>query len=71
MSETVELTGTVEKVIFRSQESGFTVCSLKVNSKTSVTVTGHLPNLHQGEQATMRGEWGFHQKFGRQFVAKE
>jgi len=40
-----------------------------VNSKESVIVTGYVPDLHAGEYVSFEGEWGFHQKFGRQFVA--
>jgi len=64
------LQGTIEKVIYKSDENGFVVLTLQVNSKKTVTVTGYLPDLHAGEYATFEGTWGFHAKFGRQFLAK-
>lgn len=64
------LQGTIEKVIYKSEENGFSVLTLQVNSKEKVTVTGCLPDLHAGEYVSFGGSWGFHQKFGRQFLAK-
>lgn len=66
-----ELSGILEKVIFKSPESGFSVFLLKVASKESVTAKGTLPDLHQGEQLFLKGTWEFHTKFGRQFNAAE
>ncbi len=62
--------GTIEKVIYRSEENGFTVLKLLVNSKREVTVTGYLPSVNAGEFVKFDGSWGFHAKFGRQFKAK-
>ena len=70
MSKQENLQGTVEKVVYRSDENGFTVLKLQVNSKKTVTVTGYIPDLHAGEYVALEGAWGFHQKFGRQFVAQ-
>lgn len=65
------LKGIVDKIVYRSDENGFTVLRLSVNSREVVTVTGHLPDLQAGEQVLLDGSWGFHQKFGRQFVAEK
>lgn len=69
MSEPTSLKGTIEKVIYKSVENGFTVLTVQVNATKSVTVTGYLPDLHAGESVVFAGAWGFHAKFGRQFVA--
>lgn len=66
-----ELSGILEKVIFKSPDSGFSVFLLKVSSKESVTAKGMLADLHQGEQLFLKGDWEFHTKFGRQFNAAE
>lgn len=71
MSEIVELCGTIDKQIYKNPENGFAIFNLKVNSKEKVTIQGYLPEIHQGEQVTLKGEWTFHKKFGRQFIAKE
>lgn len=70
MSQTVELQGTLDKIIFRSEESGFTVAILKVSSKETVTVRGSMPHIHSGEHVTITGKWVRHSKFGRQFEAE-
>lgn len=71
MEQLVELCGTLEKEIYKNKENGFAIFTLKVNSKENVTVQGYLPQLHQGENVTIKGKWVFHKKFGRQFEAKE
>ena len=71
MSEFVELCGTLEKQIYKSPENGFSVFSLKINSKQSITIQGYLPQVHQGENVTLKGKWSFHKKYGRQFLVEE
>ncbi|HBS48448.1 TPA: ATP-dependent RecD-like DNA helicase [Candidatus Dependentiae bacterium] len=71
MNEIVEIHGTIEKELFKSPESGFSIFIVKVNSKENITAKGILPAIHQGESVTLRGIWGFHPKFGRQFEVKE
>lgn len=67
----IELVGSVEKCLFKNNENGYVVFSLKVNARETITVTGFLPDLHEGTQVSLKGEWSFHPKFGRQFAAKE
>ncbi len=63
------ISGAVEKVVFRSDESGFTIARIKVSAREVVTITGTLASLHEGQQVTVQGEWITHPKFGRQFEA--
>ncbi|MCK4265375.1 ATP-dependent RecD-like DNA helicase [Candidatus Babeliales bacterium] len=66
-----EINGILEKIVFQSPETGFSVFVVKVNSKESVTVRGTFPSLHQGEHVNLRGRWVKHPKFGQQFEASE
>lgn len=66
-----QLVGVIDRVIFSSPENGFSVFALKVNAREVVTVCGSLGTLHQGTQVSLRGTWGFHPKFGRQFQATD
>jgi exodeoxyribonuclease V alpha subunit len=66
-----EVSGTVDHLIFQSEDTGFAVFILTVNAATKVTVRGHIPNLHDGQQVTLKGSWTSHPKFGRQFQANE
>jgi exodeoxyribonuclease V alpha subunit len=71
MEELTELCGTIDKQIYKNSENGFGIFVLKVNSKENVTVQGYLPQIHQGENITVKGKWVFHKKFGRQFEVTE
>lgn len=66
-----ELVGTIEKVVFKSAENGFSVVCIKVNARESVMAKGFLPELHAGTNVVLKGVWQFHAKFGRQFDAQE
>ena len=68
MSE--QISGTVEKVVYRNTENGFSVLTIQCTATEKVTVTGSFPDLHEGEFTTFGGRWGFHTKFGRQFIAE-
>lgn len=65
------LVGTVEKVVYRNAETGFSIISLKISSSESIMAKGSFPEIFQGETVSLKGSWGFHPKFGRQFDAKE
>jgi len=67
-----QLVGVIDRVIYSSPENGFSVFALKVSgAHEPVTVCGALGTLHQGTQVTLKGTWGFHPKFGRQFQATD
>ncbi len=64
------ITGTVERVTFHAEDSGF--CVLRVNVKGQrdlVTVTGALPSIHAGECVDASGIWSTHGQYGLQFKA--
>ena len=64
-----EITGTVEDVSFRNEQSGFTVLELDVEDDLVIAV-GVLPPINSGEEVHMYGHWTTHPKFGRQFAAE-
>lgn len=66
-----ELTGTIDRLLFNNEESGFSVFVLQVNAATQIVVRGSLAQIHSGEQVSVRGSWVMHPKFGKQFEAKE
>lgn len=68
-SELIEISGNVEDVIFRKEESGFTVLELSTEDEY-VTVVGVLPEVNAGEKLRLRGNWVTHQTFGLQFRAE-
>ncbi len=63
-----ELVGTVERVRYRSEESGYTVLViLPEEGEAPVVAVGHLSALREGERVRLEGEWREHPRFGRQF----
>ncbi|MEG1480405.1 MAG: ATP-dependent RecD-like DNA helicase [Kiritimatiellia bacterium] len=73
MSET--LSGTVESVVFRNEESGYTVLSVRPVAETQadfrrLTVVGKCATVWTGEEITAEGVWADDPKFGRQFRAE-
>ena len=64
-----EITGSVEEISFRNEQSGFTVVELDIDGEPVVAV-GVLPPVNLGEEVHMYGHWTTHPKFGRQFSAE-
>lgn len=77
--DAVEISGTVERVIFHNEENGYTVLRLmpaSVNSgggdggltrpRDSVSCVGHMVNPQTGVQMKLGGRWVNNTRFGRQ-----
>lgn len=77
--DAVEISGTVERVIFHNEENGYTVLRLmpaSVNSgggdggltrpRDSVSCVGHMVNPQAGVQMKLGGRWVNNTRFGRQ-----
>ena len=69
---TERLTGTLDRITYRADDSGYTVARLKApGQKALVTVVGRLPDIQPGELLELEGDWVEHRSHGRQFeVAK-
>lgn len=63
------LQGIIERITFRSLETGYTVAKLQLDGSLGkqVTVVGKTVSLSQGEKISIEGEWTTHAQFGRQF----
>ena len=59
------LRGTVDGTLFRNGENGYSVLSLRVNGSLQ-TAVGIFPELTDGEQLQLEGEWTQHAQYGRQ-----
>ena len=63
-----ELQGEVERLVYSADETGFTICRLRVPGRHDlVTVVGSLPGIQPGEQLSLEGRWLNHPKYGLQF----
>ncbi len=66
MSESI--TGILERITYRADDTGYTVARLKLpGQKTVITVVGRLPEVQPGESLELEGDWIDHRSHGRQF----
>ena len=63
-----QLRGEVERLVYSSDETGFTICRLLVPGRADlVTVVGTMPGIQPGERLHLRGRWINHPVHGYQF----
>ena len=65
--ELLEIEGLVERIIFQSEQTGYTVCDLSDESGELHTLVGLMPFLGEGETIKALGRWEVHSSYGRQF----
>ncbi len=66
-----QLRGTVERVTYYSEETGYSVIRLNVPGQSGLTtVVGNLPEVNPGESLRLEGQWTTHPQYGRQFKAE-
>lgn len=66
----MELTGTVKAIIYRSEDTGFTVLELTNDAGEDMTAIGEMPLAGVGERVELTGQWTEHKTYGRQFRAE-
>ncbi len=64
--EQIQLEGGIRSVIFCNEQNGYTVLEIE-NGEDCFPAVGVLPPLHAGEHVIVRGYWGTHKDYGRQF----
>ena len=68
-SPRVELTGTLDKIIFHNDENGYSVLSILPKGKLdAIAAVGHMILPEPGCQLKLAGRWTTHPRFGRQFA---
>ena len=65
----MKLEGTVEDIIYRNEENGYTVMIID-NEGDPVTCVGYFPILSEGEFLCLEGENRYNSKYGMQFAVK-
>ncbi|MBI1744412.1 ATP-dependent RecD-like DNA helicase [Candidatus Acetothermia bacterium] len=67
-----ELRGTLERIVYESDEDGYTVARISSPGFPEViTVVGNLMAVSPGEHLLLHGCWTHHSKFGRQFEIQD
>lgn len=65
----MEIIGTVDRIIYRNAENGYTVLSLRTETADGyMTLCGSLPLASVGEQLRAEGSLKYHPKYGQQFA---
>lgn len=64
-----QLSGIIDRFLFANTETGYSVFVLSTKAKEKTTVTGTFSNIQAGQEIHLEGQWNFHAKFGKQFVA--
>lgn len=67
--EILQITGTVEDIIFRNEENSYSVIELDVKNQL-VTATGILPGIESGMEVRLFGEYKSHPSYGLQFAVE-
>ena len=62
------LEGTVEEIVFYSNDTGYAVIYLDVFGEY-ISIAGNLPFISEGESVAVYGNWYEHPKYGRQLNA--
>lgn len=63
----MKIEGTIEDIVFRNEENGYTVALLDFNG-TMVTIVGKMISCNIGENLTVEGEFSNNKKYGYQFT---
>ena len=58
--------GTVEDIVFRNDQNGWTVASVKMDGSGRISAVGVMPFLSTGEHAIFEGERVEHREYGEQ-----
>lgn len=62
--------GMVEEIIFRKEDTGYTIIDVASEDGELITVVGMLPDIAAGEEVHFVGNYEQHPTFGRQFKAE-
>lgn len=66
------LEATLERVTFANEQTGYTVARVDPGRGGElVTVVGSLSGAQPGETLRLRGRWGAHPQYGRQFLVED
>jgi len=63
------LEGTIERITFHAEDTGYTVAKLRAKKAgpEPVTIVGTVAEIHPGEAVRLEGHWTTHPQYGRQF----
>ena len=62
----IQIEGVVERITFRSKDSGYTVIRVLLN-KNSIVAAGIMPFLQEGDSVVLHGFYTMHPSYGKEF----
>ena len=65
----LRLEGTVENIVYRNDENGYTVLEI-IDGDDFITAVGIMPPVNSGDRVALTGMYTEHRSYGRQFSAK-
>lgn len=69
LGEQNEINGIIEKITYKNEQNGYTVCTLK-SGREHITVVGVLPFITVGDNVKFAGKFIVHPVYGEQFSAE-
>lgn len=67
----IKISGTVDKIIFQSPTSWYSVCDVSLETGESITVVGTMPYISVGEAIEASGTFITSKDYGKQFKIEE
>ena len=67
LNEITEISGTVDSVIFASEDTGYTVLEIEMSDGFPATLVGTMPYVAEGDTVKAVGKWINHPTYGLQF----
>ena len=62
------LKGSIENVVYYNDTNDYAVLEILLENKLIITAVGTMSIPFVGECVILRGKWGYHKEFGKQFV---
>ena len=66
-NELIKILGTIEKLIYQSSDSWYSVCDVCTDDNELITVVGIMPYVSVGEGIEAEGQWVTNKDYGKQF----
>ena len=60
--------GTIDNVVYYNDGNDYAVLEIATENNLIITAVGTMPIPFAGECVVLRGSWGYHKEFGKQFV---
>lgn len=67
----MEIVGTIDTIVFRNEENGYTVVGLFDTNDLPIMAVGRFPMIAEGERVRLTGDYQTNKRYGKQFVCEK